>query len=416
MMGLLTHKDLLKPNLTLPELRHVTFHRMLSTCGIFETTHGSTTLEVDQDILDRLLIGDVKCLMTSSGKYAKCFRMANTDVFIRLCDIYKTESVIGRRRRLTNQTQLQECGQAYLLAEHLSHDPWAMCDMVCNPKEVMEFVVTPTWEKSFIHSTTAIMGHLAMLAITSHTHSIHRKSLTVQHLYDIAASFGDYKFSSSDRWNPSDIWIISNNLVIPQPQTFHSIREFNTWMKQQFFEGNLIGISLKKVNQTVRIQTVNEHYKSRNVSDIQYLFTRTADIFSSKECTIKCKSNDEQYTMRIRQTTLFGNVMVEIAGKLACLGKLGFGTINNILIEYGLSPIDCQTDLVVAERECKRIAKANGYCDVSTSTDFYSKYQSMRLIEILQHAEQKTATAVITTMLDMASSTSQHSSIHLKVF
>ena len=76
---------------------------------------------------------------------------------------------------------------------------------------------------------------------------------------DIYSQFGKLKISTditlpNDKWNPSDVWA-SVDSTIPQ---FDTIKDLNDYISISLKKGMLIGVSLKKVDKSAKVQHFNE--------------------------------------------------------------------------------------------------------------------------------------------------------------
>ncbi len=133
-----------------------------------------------------------------------------------------------------------------------------------------------------------------------------------------------------DKWNPSDIWLVSPTLVNTSFSQFKTINELNDWMLDAYKNKKLIGVSLKAVGNTAKVQEFNVTAKeSRNIKYESYNLGKTGFV-SAMDMTIFF----DQGAMNIRAFGRPQNVSGDIVGKKARGGKIGAGQLFSVIRKY----------------------------------------------------------------------------------
>lgn len=415
MMGLMTIKDLIKPHRTTGELRADVLLRMIANGEQFETIYGKTALSLGGGDYINIEAGDYSCFQYSNRRYAPILIPLDESVkskASKLClsDLYKTETLIGKRNRLTNQTELQECGQLLHLATAFNGEqPMLLCDMKCNVKQVTEFITERSWVNSFTNSTHAILP----LLDPEKQYTFHRKSTLIQQLYNQARVFIKGKLSSVDRWNPSDVWIVSSEITtIP---TFADIWEMNAWIREKQDSRDLMGLSLKKTPNSATVTVHNRYATKLEVRDIHVGLSRTDDIFSSKETHMRATINGEAVLFRIRSHETYGNVQVEVQGKHAMFGKVGLGVVDSIFVAHMLPMVSRYRNAQDAKWYCNQIGQLYSFPESHTKTEYLSKAQGVNMVHTINMAADEVKQRVIAIMYQHVTSQTEYSSAFWKV-
>lgn len=133
-----------------------------------------------------------------------------------------------------------------------------------------------------------------------------------------------------DKWNPSDVWLVNRNLVSTDFSQFKTIGQLNDWMLESFKNKTLIGISLKAVGNTAKIQEFNLEAKvARNLNYESYNLGRTGFV-NAMDMTIFF----DQGALNIRAFGRPQNVSGDIVGKKARGGKIGAGQLFSVIRKY----------------------------------------------------------------------------------
>ena len=64
-------------------------------------------------------------------------------------------------------------------------------------------------------------------------------------------------FSSEDKWNPADIWMVSTTFDASDLNQYKTVDTINDFIKQKYEERELIGVSLKKIARTAKLKVMN---------------------------------------------------------------------------------------------------------------------------------------------------------------
>jgi len=128
-----------------------------------------------------------------------------------------------------------------------------------------------------------------------------------------------------DKWNPADIWLVKPNLIAHNFGQYKSILELNQFLLEKFNNKEIIGVSLKQVGKTAKVQTFNEgpqvqvEYSGFDVGKTGFVNALNGTLYW----------NDG--SMIIRNFGRPENVSGEINGKFAQGGKVGHGPLLNIM-------------------------------------------------------------------------------------
>ncbi len=147
---------------------------------------------------------------------------------------------------------------------------------------------------------------------------------------------------SDDKWNPGDIWATTyGSSDKPLNEFTGSWGELNNKVLEEagiiqgFNEVKLLGISLKKVGNTIKVTHYNLPNKRRPKSIYKnYTWGKTNDFFSSKDVYVKSSSGEVQFRNFNGEKSWQGT----ITGTSAYGGKIGGGNVDFYLKKvYGKS-------------------------------------------------------------------------------
>lgn len=130
-----------------------------------------------------------------------------------------------------------------------------------------------------------------------------------------------------DKWNPADIWLVKPSLLNTNFKTFSSILELNEFLLEQHKQKNIIGVSLKMVKKTAKLEVFNSgarqpyNFKPPGKTDLGKSFTNAAN------ATIYYNGG----SIAIRNFGRPESVSAEINGKFAQGGKAGSGPLFNMI-------------------------------------------------------------------------------------
>lgn len=277
---------------------------------------------------------------------------------------------------------------------------------------------SPGWADTFINTAKMLLGYAGK------GFEFHRGSEFVESVYQAwrkVRKDNGWKIQD-DKWNPSDIWLVSPAVKSLQLKT-GSIAELNNQMIELFDERKLLGASLKKLGPesklTVRakeLQSEKDEYASAIVSP------------TSKDAYINFKSSAK---MQLRTFSTDGtSFQGELKGKTASQGKIGGGVLKMLLSKNGAGDIPAQNEALKRAvelsssfiKEFIELAKKHGEFNITEeelrekSTDWISsKYQALYVIKVLETGDPEKVKDAVTDIVNYAGSQSSISSVHLKV-
>lgn len=157
-------------------------------------------------------------------------------------------------------------------------------------------------------------------------------------------------FTQSDNWNPADIWAIRKGISVTADK-MQSFEEINVYLRDSIDEGNIIPISLKKVNKpppkVIAVNTNESKHKmnlakSTPKTNIEFVEakvnTGTKDWTSSKNCRIDMiKGGHIAMSVEIRQSRPGSavNGELKIKNTPARHGKINLVHFKQILNKLG---------------------------------------------------------------------------------
>lgn len=153
-------------------------------------------------------------------------------------------------------------------------------------------------------------------------------------------------FSSEDKWNPADIWIVSNDFDKSKLNDIDTIDSLNHFLLQEYEANRLIGVSLKKVEGTVNLSEKNKDQVDKANKVANYGFKNVGLIY--KNVRGKDKNPMDLYlffgmgTYDKFQARNFGGAnsasfQLELKGVSANQGRIGGGSVFKILDALGVS-------------------------------------------------------------------------------
>jgi len=197
-------------------------------------------------------------------------------------------------------------------------ESYQFCQTSTELEEIFDFSQNPTWRQSFLTSSNMLYEYL-----DNEEFEHHRDSQLINKLYD---SYREINVGfQSDKWNPSDIWFVKENVLYTQFSS--SLEELNQQVEDMFDKKELIGVSLKKLGKEPNIKVVNKG-KMRK----EYTYEGFKTTLKSKDINILY--NDGKICFRTFNFAT--NWAGEILGKTASHGKIGFGAINTILNKFDI--------------------------------------------------------------------------------
>tara|TARA_B100001173_G_C15993073_1_gene549803 strand:- start:140 stop:1696 length:1557 start_codon:yes stop_codon:yes gene_type:complete len=225
--------------------------------------------------------------------------------------------------------------------------------------EIMPDKLSPDWARSCIRGANALWERYGKGGQAKGKYQFYRgKGLDGSSTSgeSIAKAYArcnkeEKKFSSEDKWNPADIWMATSNF---DPGMLH-VRDgrsfkITTWqylneiIQDQYDSGDLIGISLKKIeNPTAKLNAINvdKDAQKREVEKLGY--KKKGLIFQN----MKMKKEDDRYPMdaymyydngqndRFQSRNFGGDTksswQLELKGSAANMGRMGGGSVDTVL-------------------------------------------------------------------------------------
>lgn len=134
-----------------------------------------------------------------------------------------------------------------------------------------------------------------------------------------------------DKWNPADIWLVKPSFANTNFNQFKSILDLNEWIADNFRKKTVMGVSLKQVGRTAKTEIYNDGKKT----DIFYLRFDTGKTGFEKaiNATVHFKG-DSTGSFVLRSFGRPESISAEINGALAQGGKVGSGPLFNIVRRF----------------------------------------------------------------------------------
>lgn len=156
----------------------------------------------------------------------------------------------------------------------------------------------------------------------------------------IYAEFNKHKkgsgISGNDKWNPADIWMAKTDFKFKGG--FATLQDLNRYMYDNYKEGNLYGISLKKIPSGPAHSKVFNDGKPL-ISEYKGI-KLGKNMFDSKDIYIKYSSEGKDGEIQLRNFSsrpVTSSWQGEIKGKTAAGGKIGGGLLIEAATDSGVS-------------------------------------------------------------------------------
>lgn len=142
--------------------------------------------------------------------------------------------------------------------------------------------------------------------------------------------------TGSDKWNPADIWMCKDSFIFKTD--FPTLQELNRYLYDNFMNGNLYGISLKKIPSGPAHSKIFNDGKPL-IADFKGI-KLGKNMFDSKDIYIQYKSEGKEGEIQLRNFSsrpVTSSWQGEIKGKTAAGGKIGGGILIEAAINCGVS-------------------------------------------------------------------------------
>ena len=149
-------------------------------------------------------------------------------------------------------------------------------------------------------------------------------------------------FSSEDKWNPADIWMVANGIDMGELDDKTTIDGINDFIKTKYETRDLIGVSLKRIAGECKMSVLNYNKAARQIKVDKYGFKKYDLIFK----TVSKGDKDDNYPMDAYlyyytgsfdkfQSRNFGDKdaswQLELKAASAAGGRSGGGSVITIL-------------------------------------------------------------------------------------
>ena len=257
---------------------------------------------------------------------------------------------------------------------------------------------------------------------------------------------------NEDKWNPSDIWMIKSSektAIANKLKEENTIDCLNEYIASKFQDQTFIGLSLKKLGSTARWTTMNppntkQLDKAKKVRFIRSKTLQELTAFSAMDVyfvfTPSGSKTKDSFQARNFAGTNRGDWKLEIKGEFAAQGKIQGQVMRNLLTAAGFStPVpdepsfnDCKPESNKVQGINKEIydimnglsPKPKGWNAKTAQTEIrnkdaswrYSKLAGLRLLKWLMSLPQSEANRAVKEMYLYASSQTDKSSVHYKIY
>lgn len=311
--------------------------------------------------------------------------------------------------------------------------------------------VDPSWFYSHVRGANLLYEKFGS---NGKTYSFHRGSDLVKEIEDVwkvCNKASDGYFSDVNKWSPADIYLVSNHFLsacLPKLKTATTLETLNAHMQECFDNEDLIGVSLKKIeNGNGKYSVKNKQGDPKPVDKVTYRGI-VDTTFDSIDTYIKWGEGSKD-KIQFRNTgggTKF-SWQGEIKGVSAAQGKVGGGVVDSIIkrlgygtlgIKTGHESIKQKTNPKYAQakditEDIYEIAKDNasdlkGFNATSKARNTmiteiahkdhswrYSKYINLKLIEIIKGLNTQQQTEFVRALYFYAASQSELSAVYAKV-
>lgn len=236
-----------------------------------------------------------------------------------------------------------------------------------------------------------------------------------------------------DKWNPADIWLVKKSFLNHNFKQYTSILDLNEFLYKAYKSKDIVGVSLKATKKKAGVQIFNDGIKQ----EYKYEGYKIGSSF------VKAMGNEIFFTGGKITFRLFGkpaDVIGEINGKLAQGGKIGGGPLFRIMTEYDtkfsvpkwksiMAMYENRPEFVVshlyklmkelAPDEARNISE-DEYAKAiaikpNTETYVISKWHASEVVKSFESMKPEVRNDCIKEILGYASSSTEISSIFIKV-
>lgn len=331
----------------------------------------------------------------------------------------------------TNQTRVNETLQLYFLSlrQQLGRelviedaDNFNLDKSRINVKSTRKIIKQDiknfdTWKYTYIKTTNKFFNYIDTQKSYIFYHVYYNEGITkeIHKMFNIlikqVKKENKLNFNiSSSRWNPSDFYAVSStleNTILNHIKNSQTLSQLNEVMDYHFDNRDLVGLSLKKIPENKEIDFI---VNKQDRPLFEYTKSVTSNIsLNSMSVYIKGKSQSifdsnriESLVSRIFTGDKESNINLEIRGDTSMYGKISFNYINYVLSLVNINTIDDYRDMkhITNDEIVDKINKIYdsmidnlNYTTIKTDTydingkrsKLISKYQSLKLVEILEN-------------------------------
>jgi hypothetical protein len=295
--------------------------------------------------------------------------------------------------------------------------------------EILAFTENKKWLSTFLNTTNMIFKKYYN---SSKSYTFERGSELIKKIYKDyqALSKAEKITAKDDKWNPADIWMISNTMTsLPDS---NSLQDLNSFVFNKFESKDLIGISLKKLSTNPKITVYNLAKGDGRKEYDKYVISP-----NSKDVYIYTTDGSK---VQFRSFNALGSYQGEIKGQKSNQGKIGYEMFNYFLTKNG------NNKLPKAQVEVKQLVQSQDktfllafadlwnkyikneleneqdvieYAKKNSKEKFedfiFSKYISLLIVDTLSDMTDEAKSSFITDVFGYASSSTDFSSVFLKV-
>ena len=295
--------------------------------------------------------------------------------------------------------------------------------------EIEEFLERKAlWYESTVKSVNKIYD-----LFSNKSYTFHRGSEQVERIYNAwrnslerqEKELGQYQTMKDDKWNPSDIWLMTDK--VSDFDWSGNLEVLNGQISQFYEDDDLIGVSLKMIGKNT--DAVVKIFNDPGIppgNEYKYEGYKTTPKSSGLEILYTGGS------ITCRNFNVATGWSTEIKGKAAQGGKCGHTGVNDILKLNYLTPLPDQKDTVVAFKENnqeyydKFYYLYDRFIEKINKDDFKEKYTESKLswktgnfmgLEFLFKLEDNTEIRdeILNDIMRYASSSTKYSSQFIKI-
>jgi hypothetical protein len=158
-------------------------------------------------------------------------------------------------------------------------------------------------------------------------------------------------FSSEDKWNPADIWMVSSTFNASDLDNYKTVDTINEFIKEKYEERELIGVSLKKMKGPAKLKVLNydSNDKMKELDDVKWgqywIKYRDTNLSGGEDAFpmdvylywVKSGTIAQRFQSRNFGGSSSPSWQIEMKGVSAAQGRCGGGSIVEILKSLGVS-------------------------------------------------------------------------------